>query len=107
MDYEISQSRWENLIDKFIKNYVGKLTKVDKPDFNYSFWVDENGSSIFHSDNDESLGVVEDLWNALESTFSLTSYQTRLIFLSWAEKNLNLKINYEGSNVDDIFTFER
>ena len=84
-----SESRLNLLINDYINNLTGGVLKRHKhPNsaVDYIWWTDLNDRIVFEAqDADEglSLGVREDMWNSVNRMFSLSSYDTDIVFLKW------------------------
>lgn len=107
MKYIITESRLDTIIDNYITNLIGdKLIKNFHPSsaVGYVWWEDKFGNGVFESDEsdeDLSLGVYEDVWNSIQSMFSLDSYGTDKALISWMKNKTGMDFP------DGVYTFER
>jgi hypothetical protein len=106
MKYLITESRLDEMIDDYITNITGGVLELHKhPNamFDYVWWTDLEGRSIFEGYNNNeglSLGVREDIWNSVNRMFSLSSNNTDIAFLKWM-------FNYNGMKFPSgVYTFE-
>lgn len=94
MKYVISESRLDNVVQKFISDYVGKLeSRVSTgPGPTYVWYVGNNGRVMFevtNTDKGPRLDVPIDLWNTVKKMFSLSMSEVDQAFLKWMR-------NYNG-----------
>lgn len=89
MDYIISEGRLVKLIDNYITQKFGELTKRDSShvmategDFEL---VDKDGNVMFEF-IDHNLGVSQPLFNTIGDLFNKTFMETENIFVRWFEK---------------------
>ena len=106
MKYIITESQVKHLIDEFITNQIGGYLEKHNHESSmvyYVSWTDMNGNGIFESeDTDEGpgLGVNENLWNLVQTMFSLGGYETDKVFMDWMLK-------YEGEEFPGgVYTVE-
>jgi hypothetical protein len=106
MKYLISESRLDNLVQKYITKYVGVLEKHLTHTFgrSYIWYTNINGEMMFEvSDTDYglALGVYESMWNMVKGVFSLSDSDTDRAFLIWMTNN------EEKREFEDLYTFEK
>ena len=106
MKYLISESRLDNLVQKYITNYVGVLERHSSPPFGdtYIWYTNINGEMMFEisdTENGLALGVFESMWNMVKGVFSLSDSDTDRAFLTWM---LN---NEEKREFEELYTFEK
>jgi hypothetical protein len=105
MNYSITESRLNQIIDTFISNQIGMLKKHIHPSssVNYYWWTDKYDNSVFEfsGDDDPSLGVYEKLWESVRDLFDLSPIETDESFLRWAYHHMGMEFE------DGIYTFER
>ena len=106
MKYIIAESRLDNLVQKYITNYVGVLESHSIPSFgrSYIWYTNLNGEMMFEiSDTDYglALGVFESMWNTVKDVFSLSDNDTDRAFLTW------MKHNEAKREFEELYTFEK
>jgi len=106
MKYLITESRLDNLVQKYITKYVGVLEKHLTHTFgrSYIWYTNINGEMMFEvSDTDYglALGVYESMWNMVKGVFSLSDSDTDRAFLIWMTNN------EEKREFEDLYTFEK
>lgn len=107
MKYIITESRLNTIIDNYITNLIGdKLIKHFHPSsmVGYVWWTDKFDNRVFESDEsdeDLSLGVPEDIWNSIQSMFSLDSGDTDIVLTQWMKNKTGMDFP------DGVYTFER
>jgi hypothetical protein len=108
MKYLIAESRLDNLVQKYITNYVGPLDEHATPTFGqtYIWYTNLNGGMVFEiSDtlyHGVGLGVFEPMWNTVKNMFSLSDNDTDNAFIVWMSNYLGKKEYFEG-----VYTFEK
>lgn len=88
MKYVISESRLDDIVQKFISDYVGDLkSRVSTgPGPTYVWYVGNNERVMFEvtrTNEGERLDVRNDLWNAVKKLFSLSVSEVDDAFLKW------------------------
>lgn len=88
MKYVISESRLDNVVQKFISDYVGDLkSRVSTgPGPTYVWYVGNNERVMFEvtrTNEGERLDVRNDLWNSVKKLFSLSMSEVDNAFLKW------------------------
>jgi hypothetical protein len=105
MNYSISENRLKQIIDTFITEQIGVLTKHNRSSSfaDYYAWTDKYGNAVFEvfGDDDELLGVYEGLWVSVRELFGLSPMETDDSFLRWAYHHMGMEFE------DGIGTFER
>jgi hypothetical protein len=108
MKYVITESRLDELVQKYITNYVGGLLeKHSSPTFGktYIWYTNSNGSMVFEiSDtlyHGVGLGVLESVWNTVKDMFSLSDNDTDIAFIIWVSNYMGKKGYIEG-----VYTFQ-
>lgn len=105
MKYLIAESRLDNLVQKYITNYVGVLESHSIPSFGrpYIWYTNLNDEMMFEISENYSLalGVYESMWNTVKDMFSLSDNDTDKAFLTWM-KNNEAKREFEG-----LYTFRQ
>jgi len=96
MKYIIKESQLNNLIQSYITKIVNPPLTEKPHSFSFlnTFYVNSNGEHLFSvstSEDEIELGVREDIWNSVQSMFSLSEFQTNLAFMRWMK-------NYNGTN---------
>lgn len=95
MKYIITESRLENLINEYLTKIVGlPIQKHHHPSSVVSYiWFTNNKDEVIFEMDDSSegleLGVREDLWNSVQSLFSLSVNETEKVFMEWMEQEFN------------------
>jgi hypothetical protein len=104
MKYVITESRLDELVQKYITNYAGPLEKHSFPSFSNTYiqYTNLNGSLVFgisDSDYGLALGVSEPMWNTVKDMFSLSDNDTDIAFMTWMKNNKGRKI------FDEVYRF--
>lgn len=103
MNYSITESRLNQIIDKFITDKVGVLKKHSrvKSSVDYYWWTDKYDNGVFEVSGDymESLGVYDKLWVSVKEFFILSDDETDKSFLRWAYHHMGMEFE------DGIHTF--
>jgi hypothetical protein len=108
MKYIITESRIDELVQKYITNYVGPLEKHSSPTFGqtYIWYTNLNGGMVFEiSDtlyNGVGLGVLESVWNSVKDMFSFSDVVTDIAFTIWMSNYIGKKEYIEG-----VYTFQK
>lgn len=94
MKYVISESRLDDIVQKFISDYVGDLKShvSTAPGPTYVWYTGRNGIVMFevtNTDKGPRLDVPIDLWNTVKKLFSLSMSEVDNAFLKWMH-------NYNG-----------
>lgn len=88
----ISESKITNLLDKYIDSLYGNLTF--NTEHKYTYWVDENGETIFTYDNwDNDLYVPSEMISDMVNLFGLKYIQIREVLVDVFNQKFNLKID--------------
>jgi hypothetical protein len=108
MKYIITESRIDELVQKYITNYVGPLEKHSSPTFGqtYIWYTDLNGGIVFEISDTPyhgvGLGVLESVWNAVMNMFSFSDNGTDIAFTIWMSNYIGKKEYIEG-----VYTFQK
>lgn len=95
MRYIITESRLDDIVQKFISDYVGDLKShvSTAPGPTYFWYTGKNGIVMFEvteTNKGSRLDVHNDLWNIVKKMFSLSMSEVDQAFLKWMH-------NYDGS----------
>ncbi len=98
MKYIITESRRDKIIQNFLEDHVGNLTRHLSLGYD---WKDKNGETIFNTDYYEDLlGINQKLWNTIKTMFNLTPNETETAFLEFFHSQTGRYFP------DGIYTFE-
>lgn len=98
MNYSITEDRLKQVIDKFISEHVGILTKHFKTgsDYNYYWWENKDGEPVFYvamgGEDEGMLGVYSRIWFLVKDLFNLNSKETDNSFLRWAYHHMGFEL---------------
>jgi hypothetical protein len=100
MKYLITENRLVDFVDKYLKDTVGELNKVELDHINATEGdfeiVDENMETVFRY-MDYHLGVEQHLFSHMMNLFGLDKRETEKLLEKWFDKN------YPGNMVITAF----
>jgi hypothetical protein len=105
MEYLITESRLDQVINNFITETIGATLDRQMSQFESVTWYfDLKNNLVFEIDDNlddgSALGVSEEIWNSVNRMFSLNTYQTDEAFMNWMW-------NYSGKKFPSgVYTFE-
>jgi predicted choloylglycine hydrolase len=90
MKYIITESQYNNTIDKFITYYLEPHEEIRTKKFPDSiFWV-KDGEVISEIENSEYFWVSPRIWEYISSMFSLEYSETQQVIKDWLEEHYKL-----------------
>jgi hypothetical protein len=90
MKYIITESQYDNTIDKFITYLFKPHEEIRTKKFPDSiFWV-KDGEVISEIENSEYFWVSPKIWRSIMNMFSLEPFETQQVIKDWLEEHYKL-----------------